>query len=893
MSLPSQLSDNSTCVGYGLSDTSLLAARDAIPLSSPYSSSTSESVFMPVFVSGALADNPTHAVVWMHGLSGDANTYYCSGVAATQQAGASGSTLSVAPWFGDEQLTLESWLGSAADEWRQRHGTNASLSAYWSTSRWLSGGDNSPSPSRFTTAFDVLDATVQWITDSYSTVERSSFVGFSAGAQLVSRWALFSLAAASVTSVVSDPSSYIYLDARRPADACSPLRDTGAAHSCVSFAAPPDAAGCETYDDYKYGLADVLNVSANLYLSSLNASRLAQAVAAFPRRDVRFLFGTQDVCNCNTDGFANSHAYCYPAAGDGCAPNADGGSVAGHSCCDTYPDSATDNAVDVKCGALLQGSNRLQRGLNFVAYLNDIDPDADVVTATFAGGHNNSGAFFSDALKGWAFAPSARPREKDSSSASTTGTGTVDLMTKGRLGDFEDDGWSGYACTFREWTSCVNSTALDCNAPESTCRRCRITCALAPNKQMQFHFPAGGVFPVAEQFTIPPGTAIVGAANPNDPADKTRQQTDVSAHTWFVVPRRDALCGDDPLCKDAPAKGPTACSGDPTTHRQGFLMSSNSMLKDVNFQGADLGRSGSEGVLCGPGAIELPGCVSGVECSSWGAGQTTGSGVVRNVVVQNVRLSDAAKRADPSQMKGDCADGEALDADGNHVRAHQVSVWVSKLPSAERGSHENVLVDNLVSMNSRADGLNVHGAVRGFTLQHSHIQNSGDDCIGVWSGGIENMTIRGTVAKDCAVTAGAQGNWGSCMGTYAFRSLAVDGLECFDPFPTTAGCPPRTHWTAMHINKAFANDCMPLNATLSLRGIGYFASAAPTTPLARPKCGQCKSCCNGCSEAGFDDLTVTVRDGSVPEGQCKSVSAGCSDAEPSKRGRRGATLVEG
>ena len=34
----------------------------------------------------------------------------------------------------------------------------------------------------------------------------------------------------------------------------------------------------------------------------------------------------------------------------------------------------------------------------------------------------------------------------------------------------------------------------------------------------------------------------------------------------------------------------------------------------------------------------------------------------------------------------DCATGEALDADGGHVRAHQVSVWVAKLPDAERGA---------------------------------------------------------------------------------------------------------------------------------------------------------------------------------------------------------------
>ena len=60
-------------------------------------------------------------------------------------------------------------------------------------------------------------------------------------------------------------------------------------------------------------------------------------------------------------------------------------------------------------------------------------------------------------------------------------------------------------------------------------------------------------------------------------------------------------------------------------------------------------------------------------------------------------------------------------------------------------------------MNSRADGLNVHGAVDGLTLQNSHIENSGDDCIGIWSTGIRNMSIWNMTAKDCSVTAGAQG----------------------------------------------------------------------------------------------------------------------------------------
>jgi hypothetical protein len=130
----------------------------------------------------------------------------------------------------------------------------------------------------------------------------------------------------------------------------------------------------------------------------------------YPRRDVRFLFGSHDVCNCNTAGFVNDPSRCYPADGEGCAPNSDGGSVGGHACCDTFPDSRTSNAVDIRCGALLQGSNRLQRGLNYVSYLQAVAPDAEVVTATFDGGHNNSGAFFSAPLSSWAFASDKRRR---------------------------------------------------------------------------------------------------------------------------------------------------------------------------------------------------------------------------------------------------------------------------------------------------------------------------------------------------------------------------------------------------------------------------------------------------------------------------------------------------
>ena len=289
---------------------------------------------------------------------------------------------------------------------------------------------------------------------------------------------------------------------------------------------------------------------------------------------------------------------------------------------------------------------------------------------------------------------------------------------------------------------------------------------------------------------------------------------------------------------------------------------------------ADIGRAFGEG--CIPGAIELPGCMSADGCANWDDRvSTTGSGVVDNVVIRNVRMSDAVKRSDIKQMKGNCESGEALDKNGNHVPAHQVSFWVNKLPMIELAKHSNIVVDNLVSMNCRADSFNVHGDVVDLTLQNSHFENAGDDCIGIWSAGIEDMMIRNVTTKNCAVTAGAQGNWGSCLGTYSFLTMDVDGLKCYDPFIDLDGCNPRTHYTAIHINRAFAYDCMPVGAALSLKNIEYFASAKPNVPLYRPKCGECRECCGPCGYDGFDDLDVYYLDDSVPRGSCKSVDAGC------------------
>jgi len=116
----------------------------------------------------------------------------------------------------------------------------------------------------------------------FPNLERVTVNGFSAGAQLASRWSIFSPYAnndagleldLTVRTVVADGSSYVYLDETRPVDYCTTLEDTGTNHSCDSYEIPLSADTCSSYNGWKYGL-DFTNLTANVYLEvRLNAER--------------------------------------------------------------------------------------------------------------------------------------------------------------------------------------------------------------------------------------------------------------------------------------------------------------------------------------------------------------------------------------------------------------------------------------------------------------------------------------------------------------------------------------------------------------------------------------------------------------------------------------------
>lgn len=382
--VPAELADMTLCTqsGLGSSFSDLRPYMQRLDLTSPYGKSTSAPLFMPLFSSHNLSltqvdPSVTTLAIYLHGLSATAQSYFCTGVAASRGR----HTLVVSPWHGNEQQNSSYWcsgFGSGACD-------AGSFSAYWTSSRWLTGGNISPGltgAAQYTTSFDIMDALIANLTASllFPNLRQVSLLGFSAGSQFFSRYAWGSpvgaIASASngvpVRYIISDPGTYLYLSPERPGSDCRPLYNTGVSPVCLNWTtpSPSELVDCPDYNQYKFGISPGLFANLNAYMApyDIDATLRDAATARFGKKSIYFILGEEDACNCNFAGFANSQ-YCFPQGKSlDCLPNENGGT----GCCDTWPDATTSNAMDTGCEAMLQGSQRLQRGLLYVQHLNRV-----------------------------------------------------------------------------------------------------------------------------------------------------------------------------------------------------------------------------------------------------------------------------------------------------------------------------------------------------------------------------------------------------------------------------------------------------------------------------------------------------------------------------------------
>jgi pimeloyl-ACP methyl ester carboxylesterase len=200
------------------------------------------------------------AVIVIHGNQRDGDRYFDALVAAAASEPHPSGTLLIAPHF-----------QTAKDEpARGQH--------YWSSSGWKIG--NRSRDSARISSFAVLDELLGSICPANPTiltkVKTVVLVGHSAGGQFVQRYAAGGAGCANpeveLRFVVMNPSSYLYVDARRRAEGEDSFRK--------------QRFGCWDYDEYKYGMTDL-----NAYMEAVGEKRLRDRL--FSRR-VYYLAGEED-----------------------------------------------------------------------------------------------------------------------------------------------------------------------------------------------------------------------------------------------------------------------------------------------------------------------------------------------------------------------------------------------------------------------------------------------------------------------------------------------------------------------------------------------------------------------------------------------------------------------
>lgn len=365
----------------------------------------SEGSYIPLFSSEPLyanADHITHVVLWLHGRAAQANEYFCNGLGVAKSKGTSKYTLTVAPYFGTTAVSDQRWLSDLPE-------SSIPYSPHsWTNSGWMAGADSAHVDRH--SSYQIMDKIVAHFNGpKFPNVKRITLAGFSAGCQFLARWSVLSpQVQGKVRVIASDCGSYLYFDKKRPSASCATLKNTGKNHTCHSFEVPkrePDG-----FNDWKYGLhITPKQASKSSYLGQFRSdspnkqpSALVGAISSYPSKDIRFLLGTADVCNCNTPGMNNDKEACF-IPGLTCLPTAIKG------CCDTYPDTSDHNSLAAGPRDNIQGSNRLQRALNYMAYLTsfykekgiDFKPTFDF----FKGGHDAKAFGNSAIFEKWAFGP--------------------------------------------------------------------------------------------------------------------------------------------------------------------------------------------------------------------------------------------------------------------------------------------------------------------------------------------------------------------------------------------------------------------------------------------------------------------------------------------------------
>ncbi len=209
---------------------------------------------LPLTVSSAAVKR---VFILVHGVGRDGDVYFKSALAATQDSAEMENTLVIAPQF-------HATDGKCADGPKMEQGETA-----FACRGWSDGVGDAASP---ISSFTAMDALLREVANKkvFPSLQEIVVTGHSAGGQFVQRYAatnrIDGKLPVTLRYVVANPSSYLYLDAWRPA------ADPGAA--------------CPQFNNYKFGLAGMTSYPAETGAEFIKKN--------YPLRNVTYLLGELD-----------------------------------------------------------------------------------------------------------------------------------------------------------------------------------------------------------------------------------------------------------------------------------------------------------------------------------------------------------------------------------------------------------------------------------------------------------------------------------------------------------------------------------------------------------------------------------------------------------------------
>jgi len=214
--------------------------------------------------------NVTRALIMVHGAGRDSDNYFRTAVAAAFLGGALDDTIVISPRF-------------ASNDGRGCRDQLAQNEVSWSCNgdSWRSGGVATSNDKL--TSYDFADEILRKLArkDVFPNLKAIVVAGHSAGGQFVTRYEMANKVhdtlGVPVTYVVSNPSSYAYLDLTRP----------GGEIPGAEFRAFGDSRNCTTYDKWPYGLENRTG-----YASKLTDDQLKKQLATRP---TTYLLGEIDI----------------------------------------------------------------------------------------------------------------------------------------------------------------------------------------------------------------------------------------------------------------------------------------------------------------------------------------------------------------------------------------------------------------------------------------------------------------------------------------------------------------------------------------------------------------------------------------------------------------------